>query len=727
MQDSLVGAVVDGRYAITARIGRGGMATVYRARDKRLERDIALKLMHPHLAEKPDLNTRFNKEARAAAQLASPYLVAIHDQGVWASPDGPRAYLVMEFMPGPDVRSELSRLGSFNLGTALALTDQVLRALAAAHDAGIIHRDVKPENILLRTALPEVSVFEPVEIQAKVADFGLAHVMDMDSASTGTILGTAAYIPPESVASGRFEPPSDLYSLGIVLYEFLTGTLPFKGETALQTAYMHMNEPMPRVSALADWLPPQVDSFIARLTAKAPEDRPSDARAALEEFERMRSSLPEESLFRRIPVIPLKPSPAAPLGDDKQDIEATQALNATERPTQALTQSPKATQQIPAAAQDKPRRARHRRSPSTTTAAEPPQQAAPTPTRRATPKKAETVTTAELEPPHSESKTPASATAQPTKTAGADAKKADNRHARSSKRRRRWLAALLALVLLGGAGGGGAWYFLDGPGKRVEMPSVVGEDADRAEDLLEAAGFKVAKSEAYSDDVAAGLVISSDPKGGSSLRINSSVSIVVSLGIEQVKVPSVLGKPQDEALATLEAARLKPETTEAYSEEVAQGLVVAQSIEPEASVNHDSPIQVTISKGREPMAVPTVVGTTRDEAVAAIQNTGLAPNASEAFSDSVPAGVVISQDPSEGTLFRGDPVSIVISKGPEIVEVPNVTDLPLDQAKKKIEGAGLKVEEYKPFGFTRLNQVWMQNPTGGTKVKSGSSVRLTIV
>ena len=693
MQDSLIGAVVDGRYAITALIGRGGMATVYRARDKRLERDIAIKLMHPHLAEKPDLNARFNKEARAAAQLTSPNLVAIHDQGVWASPDGPRAYLVMEYVPGPDVRSELQRLGSFTLGTSLALTEQILHALGAAHKAGIVHRDIKPENVLLLSPIPEAPIVKASEIQAKVADFGLAHVVDAETSGTGTILGTVAYIPPEAIGSGTFSPPADLYSLGIVLYEFLTGTFPFHGETPMQTAYMHMNDPLPRVDAIASWIPPQVDAFIARLAAKDPRDRPADATAALAEFIRMRDSLPEETLIRRIPVAPTKSTPPAqpaepPAPGYGAPVEPTRAFlhgSGEKTAIDAAPPTPQAPVQVPPAA------------PSGGIQATTVDPAAQAPARR------------------SRSSRP-SGTAAPT----------PRRHARA-RRRRQWPAILLLLALLAVAGGGGAWYFLEGPGKRVQVPAVAGVAEDHAEDLLQSAGFAVERAEAYSDEVPAGTVISSSPEAGSSTKVNSSVRITVSLGIEQVTVPDVLGKPENEALAALEDARVESVSEQAFSEEVEAGLVISQSVEPGTKVDHDSAVSILVSKGRQPLPIPAVTGKSKDEATGAIEGAGFTVSPTEAFSDSVPAGQVISQSPAEGTGFRGDAISIVVSKGPETVQVPNVTDLSLSEAQKKLADAGLQADVSKPFGMSRYEQVWMQSPASGTTVHKGSSVKLTVI
>lgn len=677
VSDSLIGTVVDGRYAITALIGRGGMATVYRARDKRLERDIALKLMHPHLAEKSDLNTRFNKEARAAAQLSNPNVVAIHDQGVWASPDGPRAYLVMEYVPGPDLRSELQRLGSLSLGSCLDIAEQVLRALAAAHEASIIHRDVKPENILLTNPLPSDTSDKDVAIQAKVADFGLAHVMDVDSAGTGTVLGTVAYIPPESVGSGIFEPPADLYALGIMVYEAITGQLPFKGETPMQTAYMHITTPMPKAADKAEWLPPEVDSFIAMLTAKEPNERPANGKEALAQFLAMRESIDEATLARRIPVAPSAPQTSIDDVSEEPYQEKTVAYSHTSSlPVPTEPSSQETITPIPVAEVS-----------SSALITDTPTEALP---RRIEKAKFSTVTTVS-----------------------------------NKKPRKRVLIVVLVLALLAAAAGG--WYFLAGPGKRVSIPAVAGQSAEDGKKKLTDAGFVVESKEAYSDDVKKGLVISTTPSN-KRLRIGSTVTMTVSLGIEQVEVPAVVSLPREEALAKVEGARLRPKVTESYSDDVEKNLVISQSLEGGSIVNHDSDIEIVISLGREPVELPALANMSRDEAVKALEAVGLQAAITEEFSDTVPAGKVMAQNPSEGTVYRGDTIAVTLSKGPPVVQVPNVTRLSVHDARRKLEAAGLKAEENPLFGKLEWEgTVYRQNPRAGQTIRIGSTVTIDTI
>ncbi|WP_182049066.1 Stk1 family PASTA domain-containing Ser/Thr kinase [Changpingibacter yushuensis] len=654
--DSLVGVVVDSRYAVLQRVGRGGMATVYRARDKRLERDVAIKLLHPHLADQPDFSARFNKEARAAAQLSSPYVVAVHDQGMWQNAAGLQPYLVMEYIPGPDVRSELARLGSLNLGTALQITEQILKALAEAHRMGLVHRDIKPENVMLTSPLPPVSVFERPEIHAKVADFGLVRIVSSTSHSSA-VMGTVAYMAPEVASSGVVEAPADIYGVGIMLYEFLTGRVPFAGETPIATAYQHINSPVPRVAQQASWLPAAVDSLIGLFAAKNPADRPANATAALEALEAARASVPEEDLVRRIPVIPTIPA-SAPVAADH-----TLIMGQEQPPSEHRDEATGHTRALTLFDADHPQPA-------------------------------------------------AVAEGSPPPPPGAP-------------RRRKATRLILAIVLVALIACATAWYFLAGPGQRLAIPDVTGQEYSAAESTLVSEGLSAAREEAFSDDVAEGLVISTDPDAGTRVPTDQVVTLTVSLGVEQVEVPDLSGKTEAEAQQAVAESRLTYAHAESYSETVEEGYVVVQDLESGTLVDHDSTITVTISLGREPISVPSAVGLSKADAVAAIEGAGLSPTAAEAYSDTVAAGTVISQDPSEGTLFRNDPVTITVSLGPEMIDVPNVIGRTKSDAISILTDAGFTVKSENALSVT-LGLVYSQSPSSG-KAPKGSVITISIV
>jgi len=677
VSDSLLGAVVDGRYVIARRIARGGMATVYRARDKRLERDVAIKLMHRHLAESPDFTARFNREARAAARLSSAYVVTVHDQGVWDSGDGRHAYLVMEYVPGPDVRSELIRTGSFTLGTALAITEQTLRALSSAHSAGIVHRDVKPENVMLTSRIPPVSIFERPEIHAKVADFGLARAVTSVSPTTGQAMGTVTYMAPEVITTGVAEAPADVYAVGIMLYEFLTGELPFQAETPIATAYMHINEPMPHVAEQADWIPASLDSFIALLTAKDASQRPANGEEALRELLAITRSIPEEDLIRRIPVIP------APQSDGEDD-DGEDDAPPDPKP---LPAAPTTTMPMPGPV--------------------PPDGAAPA---------------AEPIPPGG----------------GADdgngarrlrRRRTDLRHEtpelpgrRRRQGRRAWaaLAILLAVALTAVL-----WYFRAGPGKRVTIPAVAGQTYEQALSSLREEGLTARRRNVYSDTVPSGSVVSTDPGGGGRVHPSRVVTVTVSRGVEQVTVPDLSGLSAQEARRRLGSARLVYREAAVYSESVDEGRVVSQSVAADTAVNHDSAVPVTISKGRQPIRVPNVVGKSEADANNAIRKAGLTVSRQEEHSDTVAQGVVISQDPSKGTVHRGDSVTVVVSQGPELVDVPNVVDMRREEATTTLQNAGFQVQADNVFGGY-FGIVRSQSPAAGTKARKGTGVKIAV-
>nr|WP_194241377.1 Stk1 family PASTA domain-containing Ser/Thr kinase [Galbitalea soli] len=272
----MIGRLIDGRYQVRSRIARGGMATVYLATDLRLERRVAIKIMHGHLADDSKFKERFIQEARSAARLAHPNVVNVFDQGQ----DSDMAYLVMEYLPGITLRDLLQEHGRLTTEQTLDVLEAVLSGLSAAHKAGIVHRDLKPENVLLAD-----------DGRIKIGDFGLARAASANTATGAALLGTIAYLSPELVTRGIADTRSDIYAVGIMTYEMLTGEQPFKGEQPMQIAYQHANDSVPTPSSRNGRVPRELDELVLWATAREPDERPRDARVMLDQVLATQSEL----------------------------------------------------------------------------------------------------------------------------------------------------------------------------------------------------------------------------------------------------------------------------------------------------------------------------------------------------------------------------------------------------------------------------------------------------
>lgn len=638
--DPLVGHLVDGRYEVRARIARGGMATVYRALDRRLDREVALKIMHPHLAEGSDVVARFRREARAAARLTHPGVVGVYDQGS----DGDTAYLTLEHVDGPNLRTVLRDRGTLPLGEALDVIEAVLDALAAAHSAGLVHRDVKPENVLIT-----------VDGRVKVADFGLARaVTEATAATTGTVLGTVAYLSPEIVTAGVADARADVYACGVMLYELLTGEQPLTGETAIRTAYRHVHEDIPAPSTQVPWLPVEVDEAVAAMTARDVIERPQDARAALVLVRRAHLQIDSDTLSRRSATARTA-APGSP---------ATEAPDLAHRGaavTEAIgTRSQSGTIALPLDA-----------------------------VARAGPG---------------------------TELTGADGAR--------RRRRRGGVVVLLAILLVAA----GTWWWLElGPGAYANVPDVDGQERDRAVATLEAEGLATLVVEAHDDDVPAGLVVRTEPPAGAPVLKDGEVRVTVSLGMLMLEVPETAGRPEAEAIDALRGGGLTVGDVERpYHMEIPKGSVISTSPAAGEVVPHNRPVTLTVSNGREPVTIPSVVGAARETAESELTARGLVPQVTGEHSDDVPKGAVIAQDPGPGAALRGDTVSITVSLGPPLVAVPEVVGKQVGEARRLLQEAGFEVRIERVLGGF-FGTVRSSNPAAGQQVPRGSTVTLTVV
>jgi len=686
--DPLVGASVDGRYAVVRRIARGGMATVYLATDTRLDRDVALKVMHPHLAQDPDFVARFHREAVSAARVSSPSVVGVFDQGRDDTLPHGVVYLVLEHVPGSTLRDLLAAEGPLRAGTALAVLEPVLEALAAAHRAGVVHRDVKPENVLLTD-----------DGRVKVADFGLARAASTQtSTATGVLMGTVAYLSPELVLHGTADARSDVYAAGITLFEMLTGAQPFTGEVPIQVAHQHVTRDVPVPSELVATVPPELDDLVLWMTARDPEERPADARELVHEVRALRRDLPDavqDAAPRRTDGAPGRGAGASATSALPTHHEHVAAVPVGEPPHGSGGSRPaggRAGGSRPAGAGDL--------SPPT----------APT-----------TSPTTALPAGAGGRRGRRAAAAAPAPAAAGAARAPD------ARRRGPVVGAVLALVLAAVLAAGAAWWALLGPGADVPAPETTGLTAQAAQQVVADAGLSSVVSERFDEQVPAGTVISSSPSAGQDVSPDELVELFVSRGSEFAAVPDLVGDDLDAARTQVEGLGLALEEGEAvYDEQVPEGSVVSQDPGAGEELRRGEEVEVVASRGREPLEVPDVVGRPQDEAVDAVADAGLEAVVTEENSDEVPEGEVLRQDPEDGTLFAGDDVALVVSLGPELVPVPDVVGLQLEAARAALEDAGFTVEEESVLGGF-FGTVRDQSVDGGTEAEPGTTITLTVV
>ena len=672
--DPLRGRLLDGRYRIGSRVARGGMASVYEAHDVRLDRTVAVKVMHPGLGDGDgdEFAERFVREARAAARLSHPNVVAVYDQGN----DAGTVFLVMELVPGHTLRDTVTKESPMAPGRALALLEPVVSALAAAHRSGLIHRDVKPENVLIAD-----------DGRVKVADFGLARAISAETqhtATQGVLIGTVSYLAPELVIDGRADARADVYAAGVVLYELLTGVKPHEGESPIQVAYKHVHHDVPPPSERVPGLPAYVDALVARATARDRTRRPADAAVLLHQLHRVANALAHGV---------------------REDAELTQDLSPLLAPVDSAgTDIDLGTDTAPepwdaadvAALRAPGRGAEH------TTVYPLDRSGAPEPSERSEPAAA-----------------PARAPRKPRKPRPA------GRAPQRGRRSRRGLVILLASLLVAGAFGGGAFWY--GWARYVAAPQVVGEDRAAAVAILDSAGLEVEFAEAtYDSDVAEGSVVRTDPSGGAQVLPGDTVTLTLSLG--KLLVPRVRGLDEDGAQDALLAVQLEfGESKERFHGSQPVGTVLESIPERGTELSPGDTVDLVISKGRRPIAVGSWVGKDVDASVAKIEKRGLVATVTAQFDDDAPAGEVLAQSPTEGTLNKGDTVSLTVSKGPELVEVPDVVRFGVNAAIRTLEDAGFTTEVERNSFYAGLGFAVRTDPAPGSMAPKGSLVTIIVV
>ena len=659
------------------------MATVYEATDLRLDRVVALKVMPHALADDEEFAARFVREARSAARLTHPHVVAVYDQGE----DDGTVFLAMEYVPGRRTLRDLLRAEApLPPRRAVGLFEQVLEAIAAAHESGIVHRDLKPENVLL-----------DLRGRVKVADFGLARAISSATTATatgGVLMGTVAYLAPELVTDGSSDARSDVYALGVQLYEMLTGSKPHSGESPIKVAYKHVHDDVPPPSSAIDGIPPYLDAFVARATSRRRDLRPADAHVMLQQLRRVRSALEEGVDDDRELTDDLTPTVA--VSADAAELDAppdwfvptgngSRAGAGVRHPGPAFVPAARqvaGSDGFPRAAAASARAGDTARVPTGATGA--------------------TLVAARRDVP-------------PTGPATGP---------RRRRRRGGWVALVVVLLLAGGAAAAG-WYY--GVARYRTTPDVVGLAQARARTVVEDAGLTYAPESAYSESVPAGQVMATRPGPGERVLPGGTVEVTVSRGPERHDVPDVVGRSRERAVAAVEAASLTAEVRRAWHPRVPPGAVIRSDPRAGTALRRDASVTLTVSRGPLPIELRDFTGEDADAAAEALEADGLVVQRVERHDAEVDPGLVIAQDPAEGATVAGDRVRLVVSLGPPLVEVPNVDSYGVGQAKEALEEAGFQVEVREHSPYFGLGFVVGQDPGAGDSAPRGSTVVIEIV
>jgi len=672
LADPLAGRLLDGRYAVTARIAHGGMATVYLALDTRLDRQVALKVMHAELARDDEFVRRFIGEAKSVARLSHQNVVAVFDQGS----DGPFLYLAMEYVPGRTLKEVLHERGRFAPAAALDIMTGVLDGLAAAHASGIVHRDVKPENVLLTA-----------DGRLKVADFGLARAQAATGHTrAGLLIGTVAYLPPEQVTGEATGPRSDVYSAGVVLFELLTGRQPFNGDTPIAVAYQHVNQDVPAPSSLVPGIPAAVDQLVLAATSRDPALRPADAGEFARAVRRVREGIGEPSGLTGV------------MGVGVEGLAEAPWLNLD---TPAATNGWWGRGPAPATAGGQ----------SGT---------------------GEWWGLDETAPP---ANGPGTGPAGPSLSGAGDDLSSRTLvvHREETGRSRgggepflqRWLfsprLALVALVVVLGIGlGVGGWWLTSG--RYASVPVVTNDSVTQATAVLTANGFTIAKvSSVHSNDVPKGTVVGTSPSGRTAK--GSAVTILVSSGPFTSVVPAVHGDTLSAAEAALQRVHLVP-VVQKVGSGYPVGTVLGTKPAAGTSWPQTKPVTIQVSGG---LSVPDFSGQPVQVAQQWASAHGAKLETQQDQNGQQPLGTIIGQEPAAGSLYQqGETVVVNVSSGPAEVNVPDVIGMSVQAATQELQAAGFKAQvESFGLGNNPNGRVWDYSPVG--QAPRGSVILLDVL
>ncbi len=592
MSAEMTGKLLSNRYLIGERIGVGGMAEVYQGQDTVLGRVVAVKVMLPQYAEDPAFTARFRQEAAAAANLQSPYIVNVYDWGQ----DAQTPFIVMEFVRGSDLKTAIKERGSVNQRKVAEIGSQVCQALSVAHRLDIVHRDIKPQNIMVQ---PDGNV--------KVMDFGIARAKNTLMDKTDVVLGTAHYISPEQAQGKDLSPASDIYSLGVVLYEAVTGKLPFDGPDAVSVAMKQVNEQPAPPSEVLPSINPDLEAIILKAMSKSPDGRfatAMDMRMALNDYLHGRPVNLDGLSAAQTSVLTESVTEVVSLSDAQHAGDHTSVMSPTE---------------VNGAVRQTVRPANYRDS---------------------------------------------------GKRGGGGGKDGNGkgRSGGSGSSRRRGPIIALAAIVAVAAVALIAFSLLGNTWGRpmIDVPDVTGQTLEEATAAIEDAGFNLGQVDyKFDESIPENTVISQTPRQNTKQEKGSKISLTISQGIEQVTVPNLKNMSQSEARAALQKEDLKFEIGEAESsDDVAENRVASQSPAALTKVAKGSSVTVHLSSGKEKTDVPDVTNSLEGTATATLQNAGFKVKVDYQNSSTVAEGMVISQTPNGGQQAAKDStVSIVVSSG----------------------------------------------------------------
>ncbi|MFG1923885.1 Stk1 family PASTA domain-containing Ser/Thr kinase [Cryptosporangium sp. NPDC048952] len=651
LADPMVGSVLEGRYRIRGRIARGGMATVYDAIDERLERTVAVKVMHPGYASDPAFVHRFIQEARSAAALSHPHVVAVYDQGVHEG----LAFLVMEQVQGRTLREVLAARGRLPASDALAILDPVLDALAAAHRAGMVHRDVKPENVLIGADGRAV----------KVADFGLARAVAAvgPTSTRGVVMGTVAYVSPEQITYGQASTRSDVYSAGIMLFEMLTGSVPYGGDSSVNIAFQHVHADVPPPSSRAPLVPPAIDELTMRATRRDPNARPADAGAFLDELRMVRDELD---------------------GRSTRSVSGTGILQGLNQPSGPPTITASAAVPVP-------------QSPGQHT--------------QVVPRGGEARGTAMMP------------NVQPLgggHRAGGLPLPGPLATLNPQQRKLGLIAAIVVFALVAASTG---WYL--GVGRYTETPSFVGLNQTDAISRARTQGLEVLVKTANDDKALNGRVFDQSPDPNGRIRKGGTVTITISKGPNVVTIPATLaGKSKGDVEAALTKAGFKFKSDYDFSDKVDSNKLISTTPALGTKAKYGTTILILISRGAG-VELPNLKDKTREEAEQKLRELDLnfEVQIDESNNDPDKAGKVIDQEPQAGQVSGDTKVVLKVAQGQAQVEIPDVGGREFDEARDILEEAGLRVKRRGGRDDDDA-RVLFQFPSAGQTVAGGSEVTL---